>query len=229
MDSTDIDPSDALREHGVATEPDPRMLLAAIVEAGKVRPYTLNDRFNAISRFELSAEVPKAIRIHFETAKNLYLYGWFVYRFHPVAELQALTSLEFALRERLANSQPVSNVSARPPTLARLLRDALRRKLISNAAFHSRQDWAVERAKARFRMEKIREISRLGLAEYQYDDSKVQPTEADLNYDWIADLVDAVPRIRNNYAHGSETLNPSVLRTFDIVCDLINQLYATRR
>jgi len=48
----------------------------------------------------LNDTVPEKIREHFETTKNLLLYSWFVYRFIPVAEFHAATTLEYALKER---------------------------------------------------------------------------------------------------------------------------------
>lgn len=56
---------------------------------------TLADRHAAVARYVLNATAPDAVRIHFETAKNLFLYGWFVYRFHPVASDRRCRWLEF--------------------------------------------------------------------------------------------------------------------------------------
>lgn len=56
--------------------------------------------------------------------------------------------------------------------------------------------------------------------------SHVVPTVADLQHDWLGGFVKAIPPIRNDYAHGSSTLHHSVLHTFDLVCQLINQLYS---
>ncbi|NMG32402.1 hypothetical protein [Aromatoleum evansii] len=64
-----------------------------------------------------------------------------------------------------------------------------------------------------------------GIEEKVLDETCVQPTDADLAYDWIGNFVDILPRIRNIHAHGTSMLYPNVLRTFDIVSDLINQLY----
>lgn len=71
-------------------------------------------------------------------------------------------------------------------------------------------------------------MSRAGLTEMVVHDSNVAPTEEELAYDWISVLVEYLPKMRNDYAHGSQTLLPTVLRTFDIVCDLINQLFIKR-
>ena len=76
-----------------------------------------------------------------------------------------------------------------------------------------------------YRLLQIDTMSRAELTEMIVDDSNVAPTEEDLSYDWISVLVESLPEMRNDYAHGSKTLIPNVLRTFDIVCDLVNQLF----
>jgi hypothetical protein len=53
---------------------------------------TLAERYADVSQFELIQSVPLNVRVHFETAKNLYLYAWFVYRFYPVAEQRTCNS-----------------------------------------------------------------------------------------------------------------------------------------
>jgi hypothetical protein len=92
---------DALRDPKQATDPDARSEAFAVLDPEGIRKATLADSHGAIRDFVLNPAVPNSIMVHFETAKNLYLYAWFVYRFYPVAEQQALTALEFALREKL--------------------------------------------------------------------------------------------------------------------------------
>jgi hypothetical protein len=91
-----VDEDESLRTPGSALAPDSRSTMFSIIGS---RPMTLEDRHSWVAAYRLDRNIPEAIRIHFETAKNLYLYAWFVYRFHNVAEQQALTTLEFALRE----------------------------------------------------------------------------------------------------------------------------------
>jgi hypothetical protein len=43
--------------------------------------------------------------------------------------------------------------------------------------------------------------------------------------DFVASLVDAVPRIRNEYAHGTAALDSNVLGGLRTVCEIINQIY----
>lgn len=225
-----LDSSDGLRKPQQAIEPDPRTgNLAKLDQKLGPLPIGLADQYDAIASYELAASVPEGVAIHFETAKNLYLYAWFVFRFYPVAEQQALASLEFALRERLVDfveEQKKRHPKGRAPSLAVLLSHARSKDLIRNEALTGREGWALEAARQRYSQEKFREMLASGLGEMELDDSHVVPTEADLRHDWLGDFIEAIPRIRNDYAHGSPTLRHSVLHTFDVVCQLINQLYS---
>jgi len=60
-----------------------------------------------LDALQLHQGVPMHVRQLFETAKNLSLYSWFVYRFHPIAQLIGYASLERALKERLARERGV--------------------------------------------------------------------------------------------------------------------------
>jgi hypothetical protein len=229
-----IDEADALRIPDRAMHPDPRTLAFVKVHrvTGSIRAISLDDQHAAVARFKLSATAPKDIAIHFETAKNLYLYAWFVYRFYPVAEQHTLITLEFALRMR----QPsfVEEYKSRhrlehEPGLVALLKRAISDGLVTNQAFTTRHAWALRRAQSRFQYEQIEKMHREGLTEMEIDDSDVQPTEEDLDYDWLGTFVDAIPYFRNNYAHGSAMLHNSVLHSFEVVTEIINQLYPEPR
>lgn len=224
-----MDSSDRLRNLKQALEPDPRTgYLAKLDQTLSPQPIALADQYDAIASFRLVASVPEDVSIHFETAKNLYLYAWFVFRFYPVAEQQALTSLEFALRERLVDfveEYKKKRPNAGPPGLAKLLSHARSKGLIRNEALNGREGWALAAAMQRHSLEKIREMEARGLNEMEFDDSHVVPTETDIQRDWLSGFIEAIPRIRNDYAHGSPTLRHTVLHTFDVVSQLINQLY----
>jgi len=45
------------------------------------RPMTIEDHWKDIAAIVLREGVPRVIRVHFETARNLFLNSWFVYRF----------------------------------------------------------------------------------------------------------------------------------------------------
>lgn len=66
---------------------------------------------------------------------------------------------------------------------------------------------------------------RTGATEMILDESNIQPNEQDLSHDWIGAFIKSLPEIRNEYAHGSHVLYSTVLGRFEIVCDLIDQLY----
>lgn len=182
---------------------------------------SLEARINYISEFALSSQVPEEVQIHFETGRNLFVFSWHVYRFHMVAEQQILATLEMAVRKRL---EAESNVVA-PRGLAALLRAARKADLIANGRFIARHQWAVERAERRYDIAEMERMHRDGIEECIVDYSKVVPTEEDLSYDWLEHFVGALPELRNMHAHGSDALYPTIGRTFEIVVELINQLF----
>ena len=65
---------------------------------GMVSETTIESIYSLIQPITLGSAVPDEIRNHFETAKNLALYSWFVYSFNVVAAMHAFASLEMALR-----------------------------------------------------------------------------------------------------------------------------------
>ena len=189
----------------------------------------IRDQYEAIACFKLNEDVPTAVAIHFETAKNLYLYAWFVYRFYSVAEQQALASLEFALRERLPDfvaAEKKKHPKAIEPGLKRLLGHVIKEGVVRNENFSNREHWARELAKSRYSFLKSEEMNSAGINSWVEDESEIVVTQEDLDYDWLGDFQDIIPRIRNSYAHGSGYLYPApVRRTFEMVSEIINQLY----
>jgi hypothetical protein len=65
---------------------------------GAISETTIESLYSLIERLTLRPTVPDEVRNHFETAKNLALYSWFVYSFNVVAAMHAFSSLEMALR-----------------------------------------------------------------------------------------------------------------------------------
>lgn len=118
-------------------EPDPRNALTAWVDrsSGVIRPVQANDLYDAVTAFVFSPAVPEEIAQHFETVKNVYLYSWFIYRFQPVAEMQSLACLEYALRTRLADEIKAGKLKAKRPGLQKLMRYAVDNQLIKNEGF----------------------------------------------------------------------------------------------
>jgi hypothetical protein len=184
----------------------------------------VEDQYEAIACFKLNENVPIDVVTHFETAKNLYLYAWFVYRFYPVAEQQALASLEFALREKFPDFVK-EQTGKRGFGLKKLMNYAIENGHLKNELFSTRERWAWRRAEMRHSIEKAQEMMAAGLQSIEWSESEVIVTQEDLDCDWLNIFQEIIPEIRNRHAHGSGELMPTVRHTFETVTELINQLY----
>lgn len=202
-------------------------MTVAIRADGIASMVMLEERHADVSQFELTLTVPLDIRVHFETAKNLYLYAWFVYWFYPVAEQQALTTLEFGLRTRLAMLYPelYGPNSKWIPKLSKMLETARKDGLISNVGMRATERWAMRRARDRVSNDATRKLIESGAEFIEFDPESAVPEPQDYSDDALSIFIETLPAIRNNYAHGSSMLHPTVLGTFEIVTDLVNQLY----
>ena len=218
---------EGLRPAEHVCEPDSRNTMFVRIERtnGSSRPMELADHHELISAYVLHAGVPQEIVLQFETARNVYLYAWFVYRFYPVAEHQCLACLELALRERLKQEIRAGKIKGKMPTLRPLLKYAVDHGLVKNEGFSAWQNRGEIRSRARVEMEKIREASEKNLTEFTWDESDIQITAEDLDWDYVKMLPDLLPMLRNDYAHGNTDLHNWALRSFQIVTEIINQLY----
>ena len=195
--------------------------------AGTTRPVELADQHEGIAALSLHAGVPQDGALQFETARNLYLYAWFVYRFYPVAEHHSLACLELALRDRLKDDVRAGKVGGggKRPMLRALLKYAVAQGIVKNEGFQTWRNRGEINARGRVEMEKMRTTSEKNLTEISWDDSEIEVTAEDLTWDYANMLVETLPYIRNEYAHKSTNLHNLVLHTIQIVCEIINQLY----
>lgn len=185
---------------------------------------SLERRHSAIAAVRLIDEVPEQIRIHFETAKNAFLYAWCVYRFHMLAEHYVFSTLEFALRERMNELGLAPSGKERPRGLADWIRLAAKHSLITNDRFRPGAAMARRRAENRLSDEMRQKMIDENLAEIEYSlaDAKVLPEDT---LDWIEHYAERMPKVRNLHAHGTDMLYPTVLHSFHVVADFINQCY----
>lgn len=102
---------DRFRPLAELLRPDIRWSHFHVLEANGARPKTIEDHYAVVNQFSLNAAVPEDVQTHFDTARNLLLHAWYVYRFLSVASMQAYASLEMALRVRLGPPRP-SGLSA---------------------------------------------------------------------------------------------------------------------
>lgn len=195
-------------------------------EAGDWRQLRVDDYHHSVATHSLNKAVPEGIRIHFDTARNLYVYAFFVYRFYPVAEHHALACLELALRERYEKEIPKKYYEhSKHVTLKPLLRYAVDKGDVKNEGFKRWHEAAEVRARTRYMYEKTDEMREKDLDQIELDYSEVQVTDIDRNIDYINDLIEILPKFRNNYAHGSKMLHNNVLGTIQLVSEIINQIY----
>lgn len=226
----EINECDRLRHPDRVYEQDSRTGFFVNVDrtTGATSERVIEDQYGAVACFELNETVPKEVTIHFETAKNLYLYAWFVYRFYPVAEQQALASLEFALRERLpefVESERRKSRHDQLPGLYKLLGHAIKNGCLRNEKFVARERWARERAESRHSYEIMKKMAEAGVDSMEWDDADVEVTPEDLAYDWLGIFQQTIHKVRNDHAHGGPTLSNNVCHSFELVSELINQLY----
>ncbi|WP_455387579.1 hypothetical protein [Petrachloros mirabilis] len=182
--------------------------------------------------YVLSESAPGNVRALFDIARNLYLYAWFVYEFHNVAEQQVFACLEMALRERLKNEMPLpeeywSNKRPdRSPTLKPMLRYVIDKGYIKNEGFRTWRDRGITRARERYESERFREMQDKGLESIDLDYSEIVVTDEDLaGMDYLSIVLGYISEFRNKYAHGSDILHTQVLHSFEVVSEIVNQLF----
>lgn len=175
-----------------------------------------------LSRIILSKKVPADVRQLFETAKNVSLYSWFVYRFHQVSELVAYSALEMALRLRYEKEKGKKTNAS----LGKLLEHARKENWIHNEGFSYLDETARRRAEYKKSLEAI-------LSRGPDSDEPIPvdpPTEQEIQEAWneldmVSGIVEATPKLRNELAHGSSNLIPSSIASLRVVAEVINQIY----
>ena len=225
---------DGLRPPEYVCSPDPRthMFIIQNEETGHSKPIAQYDQYEAVSRYDISVAVPENVRTLFDTARNLYLYAWFIYRFYNIAEQQVFACLEMALRERLRDEFPLpesywpKKKKKQMPSIKPMLRYVIDKGYIHNEGFRAWRERGEIRARQRYEIEKIQEMDEKGLESMELDYSDVVITDQDReDYDYLQVLLNYIADARNNYAHGSGLLHNQVLHSFEVVSELINQLF----
>lgn len=211
--SKEID--DPLKELSEITKPDSRQ---------RFFNTTLELNHLELTSIQLHSGVPKEVRQLFETAKNISLYSWYVYRFHQVSELITFTALEMALR--LKYESEISQKMKQRMTLYPLLQHAKKQGWITNQGFPSFE----------VRLKQYAEQKKNDLRAIEHDfDSEPEMQWEEPTHEEISDafnefdLVDAIAsnahHVRNSLAHGSTTLHPGSVSTLNIVAEVVNQLF----
>jgi len=243
--------SDCLRVPSDIANADPRSNSSVVFGTDGLRPKMLDDHYESVAEITLHDGVPEQIRVQFETCRNLYLYSWFVYRFHPVAKTSAYACLELALRTRFGSEvfadhernrqeeyqrqlkanpicakepKPLSEAEYRPG-LQRLLSFAEKGGHLTNEEFSVWQRTTKARAQMRVATETIEKMKSLGLSEMAVDESAFEITDEDRVDGYLSNLVKNIPFLRNHHAHGTTALDDQSLSALRIVSEIINQVF----
>jgi hypothetical protein len=224
MSDSTLPLADCLRSPEAAMAPDVRTSMVI----GQATP-SLAAHHAEIDAIRLSATVPESIAIQFETARNLYLYAWHVYRFYMVAKVQALTTLELGLRTCLPERLPEPYQwwpKQREPMLAGMLSYAIDQGLIKNEGFQRWHDATEQNARQRHSSETLKTMIDQRLEMMAYDEkAPVEITPEDQRWDLVAVLRESLPYQRNKLAHGSTALTSQVQGTIELVAEILGQLY----
>lgn len=189
--------------------PDPRQQGIVVMDHGRGhRPIQLQDLYNEVAAIFLEGDPPESVAREFDKARNLLVYGWFVYEFGMPAMLQAHGTLELALREKFkAENIPLDG----RPGLSWFLKQAIERKWIKDGDFPH----VVRNAERRREMMEGWPFSN--------EPDPFDPTATE----YCEILSRSLPKIRNHLAHGSSMLQPPghALLDLEICARIIDCLF----
>lgn len=180
----------------------------------------ISDGHAELSAIVLHDCVPASTRQMFETAKNLSLYAWFVYRFHPMSELAGWLALENALLEKMTQEGLRKPDDKRSPGLRRLLERAMSDGWLTEERIPGRLAIARARVSERKTFEAIQQENEF-VAEPTEDEVRQEAATMQL----LPTMCRAAANLRNSMAHGSNRLHPNSRTTLRVTAGLINQLF----
>lgn len=191
---------------------------------------TLDDLHAELSSINLHSGVPAEIRQHFETAKNVALYTWFVYRFHQVAEMQAYSSLEMALRIKIAIDEPSLVKITKRFGLAKLISLAVRCEWIGPNRHYFWDQRSINLAWSNYYLGKLKEARDSNKQiDNPEDVAKYSEFLRELNAGYVNLLKNHIHETRNALAHGSMMLHPWSTTMLRVCAEFINQLFIRHR
>ena len=170
---------------------------------------TLEEFHNELVQINLIKKAPEGIKIQFDIVKNLMLYSWFVRRFKHVADLHAFTTIEYAIRTKI---ELVTHKKCELKNLRPLLEYAMNEKWIVDTGF-------TQIVEKREKQKQFRNIINKEMGIDIVDD-----TEEDIQR-FSRALTKYIPTLRNNFAHGGNSLIGGYLEIVITFKDIINQLF----
>ena len=180
----------------------------------------------ALADIVLAPGVPEHIRTLFDTARNLSLCTWYVYEFHPIAELTGFLALEAALKVRAKNE---GSALAGEKSFRKLMEHAIEAGWVAEERVAHRREIARTRVEDRKTLASIRRMDELGVDSIALE----EPTEEEIDAEArdmqvLEEICQAGVDLRNALAHGEITMAPGSHRRLRVTADLINQIYTDR-
>lgn len=206
---------DTLKPLSELCDPHPisEALARADLAAGTVRPKTLEDHYEDITLARLPHHVPEQVRRHFDLARHLLLYSWFVWDFRVPCQLYAYASLELALRIRAIQAREIKRASQK--TLGPLLQIAFKRKWIAVSQLSEYRLIDANQKAAYERWSRLFEEKETILTWAPQVDPKK----------YTAILARYIPFARNELAHASPYIPGNPIGTLHTCSELIRQLF----
>jgi hypothetical protein len=194
---------------------------------------TIENMHSVIAQYSLNSNVPQNIQNHFDTARNLFLYAYHVYRFYNVAQHQLYSLLELAIRTCVGEKELDNYFKKRRSAgikctkgLSLYLRYLGEYKLIRNEDFlrwHHRHEQARQDKYNDIVYQKMNDED---LAEYPWNEELYNSIDVgNVEWDIIDTLIKYIPAFRNEFSHGSENLSNDVLIYFEDITTIINKMY----
>jgi hypothetical protein len=163
-------------------------------------------RYHAqLNELTLNRSVPANVQVSFDTARNLCLYSWFVYRFSTVARFQAYATLEYAIKARAPKAK-----AARLGGLKACIDYAIQQK------------WFKDEGIRQYRRLKVLSDESSRFWEHVGQPKHIVERAPD---EWLKRSRESFPGIRNEIAHGTPLLLGDDFTVLEMCCDLINQLF----
>lgn len=188
-----------------------------------------------IEEFVLHNHVPEKLRIQFDTAKNLFLHAYYVYRFFPIVNHQLLVLTELAIRECVGENKLKEYGKIRQKTmpngesigngLKRSMYFIVEHELVCNEDFPIWQHGKIQAAEDQYNEFVINKMDKENLDSYQWDEAEIDYENVEYDYDYLTVLLETTHKIRNSFAHGSTYLAPTAIQKFEITSVIINKIF----
>jgi len=178
----------------------------------------------SLAGIELLSSVPQHVRTLFDTARNLSLCTWYVYEFHPIAELTGFLALEAALKARA--KEEGAALLATESSFRELIEHAVEAGWIAERRMANRVEIARARIEDRNALASIKLMDELGVDSVGVEEPTPEQIAAEeRGMKILEDTCKAAVDLKNRLAHGEVMLAPGSYRRLRTTADLINQLF----